>query len=618
MTVMSMVLSAASNSSNVNPPTPAPDFITWRNSVPPTSTSPTYTGLGYGGIAADGSGNVAVSSVYITTNDSTINYGPNATTKVWTSTAFALQSMGRGVYGAGIYVFCTNPGQTNAFSGVYTSTDGSTWTLRTSSAINFIVYNVSYANGIFFATGSAAVRTSTDGINWTVRSGYGSTTYYSVCKSTSYYVLAGATGVIRTTTDFVTWTLRTTSGTWNIYSVAAIGNTVVAVGAGEGIIRSTDGGVTWSSISYTGSAIDYQDVVTDGSQFVIYGGPSIGGAANTAVVVLTSTDGSTWTTRGTPEPTAYYGGGQLTYAGGTYYLAYSGYTSTPIGARTIITSTDAVTWNIYSNSVFYYGSFYFPATNTFVVLSGGGYLLSSSNNGSTWTSRRNQTSTQIITWSIAYGAGLYVAVGSGSSVRSSPDLVTWTARTNAPQSTSNAIIYANGQFVYVTSDYAVRSTNGTSWSSVLVAGSTLNMGLHGIAYGNSLYVVVGLSGYVWTSPDAITWTQRTVSGTPNFRGICWTGSLFVAVGQAGVIYTSPDGITWTSRTSGVTTQLWEVAYIGSTIVAVGASSRILTSTDGITWTARTSADTTKDYYGVSGNSSAAIVCGTNGYVVINP
>jgi hypothetical protein len=46
------------------------------------------------------------------------------------------------------------------------------------------------------------------------------------------------------------------------------------------------------------------------------------------------------------------------------------------------------------------------------------------------------------------------------------------------------------------------------------------------------------------------WTERA-SGTSNWlNGVTYGNGLFVAVGEDGTILTSPDGVTWTQRTSG--------------------------------------------------------------------
>ena len=63
--------------------------------------------------------------------------------------------------------------------------------------------------------------------------------------------------------------------------------------------------------------------------------------------------------------------------------------------------------------------------------------------------------------------------------------------------------------------------------------------IKGIAYGNGLFVAVGDSGKIATSPDGITWTQGTSSfDTSNINGIAYANSLFVAGGANGKIATS--------------------------------------------------------------------------------
>jgi hypothetical protein len=69
---------------------------------------------------------------------------------------------------------------------------------------------------------------------------------------------------------------------------------------------------------------------------------------------------------------------------------------------------------------------------------------------------------------VTYGNGLFVAVGDGGAILTSPDGVTWTPRTSG---TSNT--------------------------------------LFGVTYGNGLFVAVGDGGAILTSPDGVNWTPRT-------------------------------------------------------------------------------------------------------------
>jgi hypothetical protein len=113
--------------------------------------------------------------------------------------------------------------------------------------------------------------------------------------------------------------------------------------------------------------------------------------------------------------------------------------------------------------------------------------------------------------------------------------------------------------------------------------------LYGITYQNSVYVAVGSSGVLRTSPDCVTWTARTSGVATRLRGAAWSGSVWVVVGESGVILTSTDLATWTPRTSGTTNIIMNVYWsaTASKFVATMLDGTVAyhTSPDGITWTA---------------------------------
>ena len=111
-----------------------------------------------------------------------------------------------------------------------------------------------------------------------------------------------------------------------------------------------------------------------------------------------------------------------------------------------------------------------------------------------------------------------------------------------------------------------------------------------VAYGNNVYVTMSQSPGVATSPDAITWTPRSLGdGEGENDKVRFGNGLFVLVGSGGRLRTSPDGITWTGRTSGFGAYgVRSAVYGGGLWVAVGENGLLSTSLDGITWTARTS------------------------------
>jgi hypothetical protein len=64
-----------------------------------------------------------------------------------------------------------------------------------------------------------------------------------------------------------------------------------------------------------------------------------------------------------------------------------------------------------------------------------------------WTQRTSGTSNWLN--GVAYGNGLFVAVGDGGTILTSPDGVSWTQRTSGTSNQLNGVAYGNGLFVAV-------------------------------------------------------------------------------------------------------------------------------------------------------------------------
>ena len=215
---------------------------------------------------------------------------------------------------------------------------------------------------------------------------------------------------------------------------------------------------------------------------------------------------------------------------------------------------------------------------------------------SNWTIR---TGSRLYLRAVAYGDGLFVAVGDDRDVMTSPDGITWTTRTGV-FSNWGSIAYGNGVFVVAAGGPTphsgiMTSPDGITWTSRTAAAAN---DWFSVAYGNGLFVAVSTSGTgdrVMTSPDGITWTSRTSAADNSWLSVAYGDGLFVAVSSTGTgnrVMTSPDGITWTIRTSAADNVWRSVTYGDGLFVAVadsGTGNRVMTSPDGITWTSRTSA-----------------------------
>ena len=150
-----------------------------------------------------------------------------------------------------------------------------------------------------------------------------------------------------------------------------------------------------------------------------------------------------------------------------------------------------------------------------------------------------------------YAGSLFVgAPSTGTAGFTSPDGVTWTART---------------------------------WGTA---------GAHSMyAYGASTHVtgIAGSTSLCRSTDSGVTWGAVTAPGM--FNDIAFVGSNFVATisgGATTTCYSSPDGSAWTARTLPTSQQWSEVASNGSIAIAIGGSSNAFASSaDGVTWTART-------------------------------
>lgn len=116
------------------------------------------------------------------------------------------------------------------------------------------------------------------------------------------------------------------------------------------------------------------------------------------------------------------------------------------------------------------------------------------------------------------------------------------------------------------------------------------------AYSTTLrqWILAGLTGVLYTSPDFRTFTSRTVPAGKAFQWAVWSPELNLWVvtsssGGALRIITSPDGITWTERATpaeAVTGVNWSPELGLFVAVRENVANSALTSPDGITWTTR--------------------------------
>ena len=235
---------------------------------------------------------------------------------------------------------------------------------------------------------------------------------------------------------------------------------------------------------------------------------------------------------------------------------------------------------------------------------GGGYLIAvggtasatRSLDGSTWVVTPGAITTTSGTWSsIAYGNGVFVAIATGANTTAwTANGTTWTQGGNLPSSTTwTSVAYGNGRFVAIASggrSVAYSINNGVTWIAA-PAGLPSSQTWSKVAYGQGLFMAVAQGTTVCaTSSDGVTWTERALQTSSNWKGLAFgninSTPIWVAVSNtSGTVGQSiVTGAQATGRIKITSNTVSEVrmiepgsAYPKGAITAIAASNVINTS-----------------------------------------
>jgi hypothetical protein len=267
-----------------------------------------------------------------------------------------------GFYDGTKYYFVGNCAE-HSYAGVFTSTDGVTFTLQPQKTALTTQFSA-YLNGRYFILGNEGLISSSDGINWSYPAG----TYNAIATNGTRYVAVGQTNgneaVIFTSTDWNTWTnsisfvIKPLNGiTYGNSKFVAVGSTDAS---GFGTIATSADGLSWT-VSNSGVA----DILKAVAYGVVAGNSRYVAVGNLGRIIY-SANGTAWTSVESGATFNYYAVAFVN----NYFVAVGGPTSLS-GAAKVKYSADGITWTDVSPSIAISGHFH----------------------------------------SIAYGAGKYVLVG---------------------------------------------------------------------------------------------------------------------------------------------------------------------------------------------------------------
>ena len=436
---------------------------------------------------------------------------------------------------------------------ILTSTDGITWTKRT-SGVSVTLYGVAYGNNMFVAVGAnVKILTSADGITWTtVQTGGGALKINAITFGNNLFVAAGESGFILTSPDGENWSVRT-SGVGDNLCCVVYENSQYLIGTQYGAILTSADGITWTR-KYSGYSPQIESIAYGDDLYVAVSERNI----------ITSTDGITWTKRTDWNIYLY----SIIYCNGLFVV---------VGLNgTIATSVNGIDWEIALQSVpVELGSAAY-GNNLFVAISSNYPKAFTSIDGKTWEESATINSAK----QISFINDKFIAVGNNGNIAISQNGISWTLGTVGVQNGLTNITLGNDKYVIVgTSGTILTSTDLANWT---VQTSGVSVALYGVAYGNNMFIAVGINGTVLKSLDGITWSVIENVTTYNLNNIILVKKMFVAVGDYGTILTSKDGENWERKTTNVYEALVSIIYGKDRFVAIG-SSTIITSSDGNSW-----------------------------------
>lgn len=307
----------------------------------------------------------------------------------------------------------------------------------------------------------------------------------------------------------------------NLLGAAKIGSTYVVTGEGGRIYTiSPPGETVWTSRYSTGSTFDINGVASNGTNFV-------GVGSNFS---LTSSNGSTWTEHSQTALNMLsiaHTGSQYVAVGGGAWKSPDGIAWTEVLAPFPAGTLNRVVW-----------------TGQYLIAVGsegaaGNSHIQISDSGDAWTKMTLPTGSNKPLRGAAFAGGLFVAVGDGGAVQTSPDF----------------------------------GNNWTKRQVALLAGENFT----DVVFGANLFIAVTNKGGVWTSPNGTAWTKRKASSPKGLNRIITVGSQIIALGEGGLEVYSFGGLGWSETDIGSSQNVKDAVFAASQIVAVGSTGLIATS-----------------------------------------
>lgn len=461
----------------------------------------------------------------IWTGSQFVAVGGTLTTKGWVGVAFTSPDgfawTKRPITGAPYFFGVSFNGTTLVAMGdgaVFSSTNGITWTKRVlpppSGSTTAFVSGVVWTGSEFVIAGQA-VWTSTTGTTWTLRPDLSFLTNLSLRWTGTEIIAFHTQGIYYTSATGAFWTDRSANLVSAPLGAGKVGNTYLTISYGGRIDGQTSLG-TWTASHSTGLANSVSDFAHNGSLFVAIG-PNCS---------WTSTDGTAWT----QHIQSNFDARRISWDGSRFVTAGNG----------VWKSTDGITWtNTFPVDTTGKAAFFTCTTllgKTFICgfdQATTNVISAYSTDGTTW----NPANMMVPCLDFTTDGSRIIGVGWFGGVITSTDGSSWSPLTVtlANGEDFSSITYSSGLFVAVTTYGNIfTSANASNWQFREAAPD----GLLRIVRTSNEFFAVGQHGTVLRSFEAMHW-RVVPSFTSNMLGpVFWTGSKLLIGGASGNIYSS--------------------------------------------------------------------------------
>lgn len=223
-------------------------------------------------------------------------------------------------------------------------------------------------------------------------------------------------------------------------------------GNARSIIKSTDSGATWTNVfnwqgssdtSWSQTHNNFKFAWDGGNNAIYMIGDYYGG------IVRTTDGGSSWSVS-TPFGNGVYGNFVVSLGGG-YFMTYN-------GNGLYRSSNNGASWSYVTGTTYYSAACY---GNTLLLTDGSSNIWRVTNPKTSFSPVQSTGSIYYLDQMVTNGSGLWVTSGGRYST---DDGLTWNNETNVPDTANNTIVYVNGLFIATSHEYYATTTNGQTWT----------------------------------------------------------------------------------------------------------------------------------------------------------